>query len=608
MNLRAPSPETNALPIRASKASASLRLGRLPTHHIRRIYFIVLSLIVILLSTLPHLRSLHAEPVIDDNMLIYDANGRGCGANPLDCFHGTTFGFYYRPLLSASFALGQKFHGPHLWPDSNTNVYWFHMENIILHAIVVALALCLFRLLFRRRITALVAGLLFGMHPLQVTITTFIGGRTDSIALFFVLLFAISLRKAGDLRSVYPRLKKAGILAASALWILLSLLAFLGAMFTKEQVFVLAALVPLLAAPHFRRRRALPRASSPFPFWSFLYVIPIVIYIVAMHRATTAVKVPRADWTLALHTEMVGRTLWYFTKALFFPTIATQHMSTLGAWDTPQYGIALLGYGSALLWIWILIRTWPDRPLRILMLWSTLTLISCINLIPIPSQFVSPYRAAIPLFGVAGIVAAGLTSFASSLKTEYNPFQHALQPIQLPLLLVALGWCLLVTWNDIPYWHDEFQLMIAEVSADPNFVPARAALALDYVKDPKNMNFQASEREYNICLEQLFGPASGDDYTTLLKSPRIARKLMSASSLRYEPGWILSTILRWRGWMLGTEGKYAQALPNLRAVLIWNPDDEQVRIQMRTCYLRTGQNDRADAVYRRQDQMGGGPP
>ena len=147
------------------------------------------------------------QKVIDDNDLIYSKEQRGCGPDPIECFHHPVFLLYYRPLFTATFAVGDIVHpkltdavnavrrvlpialrGPLMRSD---DTLWFHLENMALHGVVCALAFWFFSLLFRRERPALLAGLVFSLHPLQVTVTTFIGGRPDSMALFFLLLFVI---------------------------------------------------------------------------------------------------------------------------------------------------------------------------------------------------------------------------------------------------------------------------------------------------------------------------------------------------------------------------------------------------------------------------------
>ena len=114
--------------------------------------------------------------------------------------------------------------------------YPFHVESLIQHGIVVLLVFWLFRLLFRRDLPALLGGVLFALHPLNVPVTTFIGGRTDNLALIFIALFAIGLLKTGT--------------KYKAVAFLVSLLGFTAALFTKEQCVLLVALAPLLTTMH----------------------------------------------------------------------------------------------------------------------------------------------------------------------------------------------------------------------------------------------------------------------------------------------------------------------------------------------------------------------
>src|SRR5579862_4481322 len=140
-----------------------------PSHGIsgpalRRTWFPLFCFLIVLMSTAVQIGCLKNGLVIDDNSLVFYPEERGCGNDPIDCFSGKLFGLYYRPVLTASFAVVQKYH------IHNNDPIWFHVENLVLHAIVVALALWLFRLVLRRRIAALLAGALFAMHPVQVCV------------------------------------------------------------------------------------------------------------------------------------------------------------------------------------------------------------------------------------------------------------------------------------------------------------------------------------------------------------------------------------------------------------------------------------------------------
>ncbi len=96
-----------------------------------------------------------------------------------DTIEGSTG--YYRPITYISFALDRA-----LW---GTNPTGFHLTNLILHMAVVLLLYRVIAALFRRENLALIAALLFSLHPLTVETVNFLsGGRNTLLSAAFALL------------------------------------------------------------------------------------------------------------------------------------------------------------------------------------------------------------------------------------------------------------------------------------------------------------------------------------------------------------------------------------------------------------------------------------
>lgn len=71
----------------------------------------------------------------------------------------------------------------------------YHLGNIVLHAIVTGLFTHVARLLLRRTMPTLVAGLLFASHPIHTEAVAGVVGRADILAcLFFLLAFLCFMR------------------------------------------------------------------------------------------------------------------------------------------------------------------------------------------------------------------------------------------------------------------------------------------------------------------------------------------------------------------------------------------------------------------------------
>jgi protein O-mannosyl-transferase len=94
----------------------------------------------------------------------------------------------WRPLTTLSYALD--------WRIGSGSPLWFHVVNILLHAANTLLLAWIVRRLFRSETLALVAGLLFAVHPIHTEAVSWIAGRADLLAAFFGLLaIGVSLER-----------------------------------------------------------------------------------------------------------------------------------------------------------------------------------------------------------------------------------------------------------------------------------------------------------------------------------------------------------------------------------------------------------------------------
>lgn len=535
--------------------------------------YLVCCIAIALLSCLVNIRSINGSEVIDDHDLLHNAYARGCGRNPIDCFKHPQFGLYYRPIMGASFSIGENIHGQA--PRA------FHVENLALHGFVVLEACVCFGMMLRRRRTALLAGLLYGLHPLQVPVTTFIGGRTDSLALLFLFGFVIAA-----MRSSTGRL--------AAVWRAISLAAFTAAILTKEQCIPLVLLVPLLSRVGAPSERNAQTSPGPFRVWMLLYALPVIGYLftarsvipvgaidtVGWHASATQVA-----WGLGERIEMVGRTLWYFARCLVWPTPDTIHQSSLGAWDRPQPATAFAGFFAAGVWIAAMRQTWSSLSVRILFLWTTLMLLPCLNIVPIPSQFVACYRAAIPLFGVAGIAGLLLDAAVSEIADRSSPVLAWIVPISIIAILAALSVA------DVPMWRSDTALTTAQLHADSNFLPALAGYATALRREGKRK--EAVEANGAVLARVFPTQRTLAQRMAVLDSPWMQRNLKSQSSLRYRPRPFVLYVLRERGGAEQELAEYSAAIEDYRLALAIQPNDYEVADALVYCLEVSGRYEEA---------------
>ena len=544
----------------------------------KKTFFILCA--IALLSCLLMLGGVTQTEVIDDHALLHQREMRGCGKNPLDCFRHPQFGLYYRPILGASFSVGENLHGLKPFP--------FHVENLILHGVVVLLGGWFFLLLFRKSAPAIIATALFALHPLQVTTTVFIGGRTDQILLFFLFLFGVGAIKSESGSS------RIG-------WRLLSIFGYLGAMFSKEQCLLLPILVPLLAICGAEKSEKRDDSEESFSLantlrsavktpWLWFYLPPAILYFVCAAKAIppealrTLAGQKLGDelrWTPLLHLEMILRTNWYYVKSIFFPTPAVLHISSVGAWDIPQPAVCFASVVSATVFFVFAWKRRKEVELTTLNLWIVLTLIPCLNFIPISSQFVACYRAVPPLLGVSGVLGLLLSKLVSSETME--------------LRRKIAGWCMVggvamvlsaLMLADIPNWKGDLEISLAEAIADPNFVPGVSGVGGMLQKEGK---FREAIVWYDRAAEAYFpGTKTAEERIAQRLTPEFRRRMKSRSGLRWSIQEMIGGTFRGRGGCQQNLKNYAAAISDYRVVLAFNPDDDEVREALVTCANQTG--------------------
>ena len=98
----------------------------------------------------------------------------------------------YRPLVVGSLAL--NFAAGGLEPQG------YLLVNLLIHSLAAAAACLLLRALGLSAATALVGGLIFGLHPVQTEPINYISARSESLAaLFYLTALTLYLRSSGPL-------------------------------------------------------------------------------------------------------------------------------------------------------------------------------------------------------------------------------------------------------------------------------------------------------------------------------------------------------------------------------------------------------------------------
>lgn len=176
-------------------------------------------LILLVVVGLVYANSLNNEFLFDDIETIVELHRPGSGPfQQLDALLGGRSA--YRPVRSASYAMDFAISGLDPWG--------YHLTNMVLHGLSAVCVYLIAWVLFASPLAALLAALLFAVHPIQTESVTYLSGRRDVLSGLFVL--------AGFY--TFLRYRQSGRLRDLVVTILLCPLAF----FTKESGIILPLL------------------------------------------------------------------------------------------------------------------------------------------------------------------------------------------------------------------------------------------------------------------------------------------------------------------------------------------------------------------------------
>jgi hypothetical protein len=348
-------------------------------------------ILVALVAVLPFAQTLPNPPVLDDGWVVVDnplvqgglRNAARILTSPYNYGGPGTTGGLFRPVTTLTFAANYAVHG--------RSPFGYHLVNLLLHVLASLLVLSLTRRLAEATMpdrapwVALVAGLLFAVHPVHVEAIAPIVGRKELLSTVFALAaLLVAFSGRGAARSLG---RLAGTVGLGAL----AILSNEGAAVLPLLYGIVAVAVPgaagIVDEPGFRdgkARRALLRAVSV----SALLLLSLVPYLLlrGMPRgvpleAQWLAGVPRSTVTLT-----TGRILAEYVRMLAFPgflgtDFAYAARVQLVPHMTVDLILALLAWVPLVVGALLLLRRFPVPSAGLL--WTFGALLPVLHLIPI---------------------------------------------------------------------------------------------------------------------------------------------------------------------------------------------------------------------------------
>lgn len=532
--------------------------------------------------------SLRNEFLFDDLETIVELQSPG-GSGPFGPLRTLLSGRgAYRPIRSASYALDYAVSGLEPWG--------YHLVNIALHAGSTVLVFLIARRLFDRPPPALLAALLFAVHPIQTDAVTYLSGRRDVLSGLLVLAgFYAFLRYRGTGRAAFL-----------ALAILLYPLAFL----SKESGIIL----PLLCVGYDISRRLrihdpgggageslraiLTGAWATVREGRWLY-LPLAV--LAGGFAAYVLLFVRGTWqqsyhggSLAMTLLTMSRVVLHYLGLLIFPLSLNADYSynafpVTDAWTDPRALAALLvlaglGYG----WLILVAR----RPLAAFGgAWFGLALLPVSQIVP-HHELMAEHFLYIPSVGFCLLITGLLEPVLDDRRSARVLYGAA------ALVLALLSLRTVMRNTD---WRDDLTLWRTTVQTAPQSARARNNLGAAYLRRGELILAQV-ELEAATRITPDFSAAHGNLGKLYLDRGDLTKATAELeTAITLKPGEMIPRL--WLGAVLLREGREAEAEAQFQAAMTSRRSAPYASNNLGVLAARQGRFEKAAVAFREALQM-----
>jgi len=358
---------------------------------------------------------------------------------------------FYRPLVCASYIVD--------WKLSGGSPFWFHLVNVLAHAAACALAARFALRWTKTPAAALLAALLFAVHPSRSENVIWISGRTDVLMGAF-LLAANELAVSAAARS-----------RAWARWGL-SFIAWGAAVLSKEP----GVCLPLLFGVEWvldrddAHRRRLAAAGGVAVVIAAVYLAVRAKVMPILPQEVEAMALPGA-----LRVAYVLLSLGYYVERIVFPWPQVMHFRPVPVIDGVPHlfapSVVLGAVAMLLIGVWV-VRAWArDRALGAIVAASFVLLLPVINITYTGFLGTTADRFLyLPLL-LVGVSAA--RTFAPGIEAWMSRSIAPLVVASLSLLLASVSWV-----RSLDYVSND-ALFRRELDVNPDNPQALAILSAD---------------------------------------------------------------------------------------------------------------------------------
>lgn len=321
---------------------------------------------------------------------------------------------FYRPLQEISYAIDYFF-----WKN---NVFGYHLTNTLCHIANTFLIYLILSMLIGEKTTALIASLIFAAHPIHTEAVTYIAGRADLLAAFFIFLSFYLYMKAAGQKRIY--------------FIIFSLGSFALSLLSKEVSLVFPLVLIVYELSHNKGEKNL---FQPLPF----ILLTALYIIVRLNAHKIASGFATANISLPVRLLTMTNVILLYLKLLILPF--PLHMErNVFAIETIMAKEPILFLAIFIISILILRRS---KIMLFLFAWFFINLLPVLNIFQLNAAMAEHWLY-ISSMGFFGILAISIYGAADRLKVQDEVKLSFLTGITLVILIyfVALTIKQNTTW------------------------------------------------------------------------------------------------------------------------------------------------------------------
>ncbi len=484
---------------------------------------------------------------------------------------------YYRPLMTLTF-LG-------LWKVFGALPIGFHLFNILVNAVVVACVFYAGRGLLKNKWAALIAAILFAIHPVHTEAVNWVAAVADLEAtLFFLVAFYLYAKEPG------PDWKRQ----------MLVMMCLLLALLAKEPALML---VPVLVYYEHFVREGIGRTAFATKVKRYLPVCIagggyMLLRIALLGKLAPVLQHAQITWPQAIYSAFA--LVSQYTKLLLWPSpLSAFHVFHPSSSLNERSVILGAGIVAACAgFILLLHKKWPVAAFCVV--WIGVTLAPVLNARWMASNVLTERYLFLPSVGFCWLV--GMLG-----KEGWNRLGECAEvrtPLRMALCAVGIALAVLGaarTWARNEIWHDDLTLYSKTVETDPDSYVMRMNLGVTYFG---THDFPASERELKRALELKSDSANvlnalGCLYLEEGRLDESEKTFQSA--IGFKPNWTDSHFNYGR--LLKKMRKDDEALAEFRTAVEVGPVNASARLYLAQELEARGKVGEAEAEYQNSIQL-----